>query len=100
MTRRSRALTYGTAGLLIVAGIVCAAAVSGVTGEVVGLVLAGLGMVAIVGLVFFEVGLSEDREREREQRARERAERSKRAEGEPAKRGRLRRMRGERRRLR
>jgi hypothetical protein len=59
---------YGTAVALIVAGIVCAAAVAGVTGQVLAMVLIGSGLVILTGLVFMEVGLSEDREREREAR--------------------------------
>ncbi len=94
MTVRARIVAYGLAVLLIVAGALCAAIVSGQTGEVLALVLIGLGFVGITGLVFLEVGLSEDRERDRERRARERPSlRLKRP------RRRLDRMRGKRRRL-
>ena len=58
------------------------------------LVLSGLGFVGIVGLVFLEVGLSEDRERERAGRVRERP-----VAGMKRPRSGLERMRGERRRL-
>jgi hypothetical protein len=94
MTVRARIVAYGSAVLLIVAGAVCAAAVGGQIGEVMALVLIGTGFVAITGLVFLEVGLSEDRERERDSRPRQRR---------PLRitrpRRRLDRMRGERRRL-
>jgi hypothetical protein len=94
MTVRARIAAYGLAVLLIVAGAACAAAVGGETGEILALVLIGLGFVAITGFVFLEVGLSEDRERERLGRARgRRSLRLKRP------RRRLDRMRGERRRL-
>jgi hypothetical protein len=75
MTRRSRILGFGSAGLLVIAGAVCAAVVSDGTGEVLALVLIGLGFVEATSLTFFEVGLSEDRQRAREdrERARERA---------------------------
>jgi hypothetical protein len=63
--------------MLVVAGVVCAAAVVTETGEVLATVFVGLGLVGVIGLVFLEVGLSEDRERERERR---RAERLKRPE--------------------
>jgi hypothetical protein len=99
MSRRSRIIAYGSAGLLIVAGAVCGAAISGVTGEVLAFVLDGLGLIGLCGLVFLEIGLSEDRERDRERRARERAEQQTRAPS-PAPRHKLRRTRGERRRLR
>lgn len=95
MTVRGRIVAYGLAVVLIVAGAACAAAVGGETGEALALVLIGLGFVGITGLAFLEVGLSEDRERERTGRARERRSlRLKRP------RDRLDRMRGERRRLR
>ena len=94
MTVRERIVAYGLALLLMMAGAVCVATVGGETGEVLALVLIGLGFVGITGLVFLEVGLSEDRERERASRARQRrAGRLKR----PLRR--LDRMRGERRRL-
>jgi hypothetical protein len=67
MTRRSRIAAYGSAVVLIVVGGVCAALVSGTVGQVLALVLIGLGLVLVVSLVFLEVGLSEDRAREREQ---------------------------------
>jgi hypothetical protein len=72
MTRRARILGFGSAALLVIAGAVCAAAVGDGTGEVLALVLIGLGFVAATSLVFLEVGLSEDHERAREE-ARERA---------------------------
>ena len=94
MTARARIAAYGLAALLIVAGAVCAATVGGQTGGVLALVLIGLGFVGITGLVFLEVGLSEDRERERALRPARRSVRFRRP-----RRG-LDRMRGERRRLR
>jgi hypothetical protein len=95
MTARGRVVSYGLAVLLILAGAACAAAIGGEAGEVLALVLIGLGFVGIVGLVFLEVGLSEDRERERIGRARERRSVRLKRPGT-----RLERMRGERRRLR
>jgi hypothetical protein len=72
LTRRSRIGAYGSAALLVIAGAVCAAAVGGESGQILAMVLIGLGLVGLVGLAFYEVGLSEDRERAREQRARRR----------------------------
>jgi hypothetical protein len=95
MSAFGRLVAYGLAVLLILAGAVCAAAIGGETGEVLALVLIGLGFVGVVSLVFLEVGLSEDRERERTDRIRgRRSLRLKRP------RRRLDRMRGDRRRLR
>jgi hypothetical protein len=102
VTKRSRIVAFGSAGLLLVAGALCAAVVGGETGEVLAMVLIGLGLVAATSLVFLEVGLSEDRERARERKAQRpagdgRAPRQG-ASGRPARR-RLERSRGERRRL-
>jgi hypothetical protein len=94
MTRQGRIVAYGSPLLLIVAGAVCAAAVAGTAGEVLALALIGLGFVALTALVFLEIGLSEDREREREGRARERPLQRLKRPRRP-----LARMRGERRRL-
>ncbi len=86
---------------MVLLGIVCALTIGGGAGQVVALVLVGIGLVLAVSLVFYEVGLSEDHERARE------AERA-RAAGEPVRGSgrrlrplpRLDRMRGQQRRLR
>ena len=66
MTRQSRVLAFGTAGALVVAGVVCALVIGGDVGPIAALILIGLGLVLATSLVFLEVGLSEDHERERE----------------------------------
>lgn len=97
MTKRGRILSFGSAGLLVIVGAVAAAVFSGTLGQVLALVLIGLGFVLATSLVFLEVGLSEDRERAREEQRQERlAQRSK----EGRRRPRLERMRGRPRRLR
>lgn len=73
MAWRTRIAAFGTTMLMIVAGAVCAAASSDGTVQFVGYVLIGVGLTIATGLVFLEVGLSEDRERARE--ALERAQR-------------------------
>ena len=45
------------------AGVACGVLVSGGTGPLLAMSLVGLGLVALMSLVFMEVGLSEDRER-------------------------------------
>jgi hypothetical protein len=95
MSRKGRAVGYGSAVVLVLVGVGLGVAFGGTFGQVVALVLVGLGLVQIVALVFYEVGLSEDRER-----AREEAQKRKIAEprrGRP--RVRLERRRGQRRRL-
>jgi hypothetical protein len=52
----------------VVLGTGCAAFVAGVTGQVLAMALIGAGLVILTGLVFMEVGLSEDRDREKERR--------------------------------
>jgi hypothetical protein len=68
MSRRSRFIAWGSTGGLIVAGIACAALIGGNTGPILAILLIGGAFVLATSLVFFEVGLSEDRERDREQR--------------------------------
>jgi hypothetical protein len=67
---RTRVLAFGSAAALVVAGLICAAAVSGLTGEVLAIVLVTLGLGAVVLLMFLEVGLSEERELAREEKRR------------------------------
>lgn len=69
MSRQARILSFGACGVLVCAGAVCAATLGGL-GQIMALVLIGMGLVAATSLVFYEVGLSEDRERAREERAR------------------------------
>jgi hypothetical protein len=66
MTWWVRIGAFGSTVLLVIAGAVCAAAFGGGTGQFVGFMLIGVGLVIATGLVFLEVGLSEDRERARE----------------------------------
>jgi len=101
VTGRGRIVGYGSAAALIVAGGLLAALTSGTLGQVLGLVALGLGLVLVTSLVFFEVGLSEDREREeREREASERAAREGSQRRRPRRpRPRLPRTRGQRRRL-
>ena len=70
MSRRSRIVGFGSAALLVVAGIACAFAFSGGLAQNLAFALVALGMVEAISLVFAEVGFSEDRERAREERAR------------------------------
>src|SRR5438270_5262913 len=63
MTTRSRILSFGSAALLVVVGVAAAVAFSGTLGQVLALALISLGLVLATALVFYEVGLSEDKER-------------------------------------
>jgi hypothetical protein len=69
MPPRKRLLAFGTCAALVIAGAACAAAVAGVAGEVLTIVLVSAGLGGAVLLVFLEVGLSEDRERADEEGA-------------------------------
>lgn len=102
MSRRGRIVWFGGAGGLVLAGAVCAVLVADGLGQILALVLIGLGLVLATALVFYEVGLSEDRERAREEAAaRRQAERAATRRGTPgtARRRGFDRMRGRRRRL-
>ena len=68
MARRTRIRAYGACVVLIVAGAVCSALVGGLTGDVLLIGLEMLGLGGILLLVFLEIGLSEDRDRERGRR--------------------------------
>jgi hypothetical protein len=70
---RARVLAFGSAAALVVAGSICAVLVGGVTGEAIAIGSITVGLGAIVLLLFLEVGLSEERELEREERRRQRA---------------------------
>lgn len=71
MSRRSRIVAYGSAAAVAVIGGICAAVFPGLTGQLLALVLISVGLGAMVLLVFYEVGLSEDKERAAEQERRE-----------------------------
>jgi hypothetical protein len=62
---------FGTAGVVVLAGVCCAILVPGVAGEVLTIVLISGGLCAALLLVFLEVGLDEERELEQERRHRE-----------------------------
>jgi hypothetical protein len=64
MSKRARIVSYGSSVVVVLVGSACAALVAGLTGEVLAMVLIGSGLVILTGLVFMEVGLSEDRDRE------------------------------------
>ncbi len=110
MMRRSRTIRFGAAGALVLAGIVCAIVFGGGLGQNLAFALVALGLVLATSMVFYEVGLTEDRQRaseerererkrEREERDRERATKSQ-ASAERSNRIRLDRRRGRPRRLR
>lgn len=65
MTRRWRTSRYGAAIALAVVGVACGATISGTLGGTLATALLGVGLVGMVSLVFYEIGLSEDRDRAR-----------------------------------
>jgi hypothetical protein len=72
VSRRSRIRAFGAAGAFVIAGVLCAILVAGLLGQLLTTVLMSLGLGGAVLLVFFEVGLSEDRALESERARRER----------------------------
>jgi hypothetical protein len=66
VSARTRLIAYGTAALAVVAGFVVAALDSGRFSDAVAIVLISLGAGGALLLLFYEVGLSEDRARARE----------------------------------
>jgi hypothetical protein len=73
VSRRSRIVGFGSAGLLVLAGVACAVIFSGTLGQNLAFALVAIGLVVGTSLVFYEVGLTEDRARARERRAASRA---------------------------
>ena len=51
MTTRFRIAAFGSAAALIIAGVACAALISGGTGQILAMALIGLGLVAATSLV-------------------------------------------------
>jgi hypothetical protein len=72
VTRRQRIRAYGSAAGLAVIGVICGFAVPGLVGDVIRLTLITLGMGAALLLVFYEIGLSEDKARAKEDEERRR----------------------------
>jgi len=84
--------------VLVVIGIAGGVGFGGTFGQLLALVLISLGLIQATALVFYEVGLSEDRERAREEEAAR--QRDPKRLRRPLARVRLERRRGQRRRLR
>ena len=71
MPRRRRILVYGGAAFLTVAGFGCAA-LGGLVAQVVAIALVSAGLGGALLYAFYEVGVSEDRDRAEEERRRRR----------------------------
>jgi hypothetical protein len=69
VARRTRILAYGAAAVLTVAGFGCAA-IGGLGGQIAAIALVSAGLGGAVLLAFYEVGLSEDRDRAEEEKRR------------------------------
>jgi hypothetical protein len=72
VTRRERWLSYGTVVAIILLAGLCRLLIGGFAVELAALTVISIGLGAILLLVFYEVGLSEDKERAREEAARRR----------------------------
>ena len=68
LSRRTRTLRYGASIAVALVGVACGALIPGTAGGTAATVLVGIGLVGVVSLVFYEVGLTEDRDRAREAR--------------------------------
>jgi hypothetical protein len=67
--RRKRILAYGAAAVLAVAGFGCAA-IGGLGGQIAAIALVSAGFGGALLLAFYEVGLSEERDRAAEEKRR------------------------------
>lgn len=63
---RARAVRYGASVTVALIGVACGALIPGTAGGTAATVLVGIGLVGVVCLIFYEVGLTEDRDRARE----------------------------------
>jgi hypothetical protein len=109
VSRRTRVLRYGASIAVALVGVACGATISGTAGGTAATVLVGIGLVGVVSLIFYDVGLTEDRDRAASERRRVLAEREEESpspdperpgEHQGARARRLDRRRGQRRRLR
>ena len=60
-----RTIRYGASITLVLVGTGCGIAIPGSLGGTLATVFVGLGLVGVVTLIFYEVGLTEDRDRRR-----------------------------------
>ena len=67
----ARAMRYGIAIAVVVVGILCGAIIPGTLGGTICTAIVGIGLVAVISLVFYDVGLTEDRDRAQRRRASE-----------------------------
>lgn len=81
MSPRARVAAFGVCGALVAAGVACAVFVAGTLGQVLAFILIAGGLATATSLVFLEVGLSEDRELERERRRTKRSVAPKHSDG-------------------
>ena len=70
MSRRGRVVAFGSAAVMTLAGIGAAVA-GGLVGQVLAIALITFGLGGALLLAFLEVGLREDRDRERDKEPRE-----------------------------
>ena len=68
----ARGLRYAAAIVVVVIGILCGAIIPGTLGGTICTAVVGIGLVAVISLVFYDVGLTEDRDRARQQKRMER----------------------------
>jgi hypothetical protein len=71
VSKRRRILAYGTAAALTVAGF-GSAALGGLAGQIAAIALVSAGLGGALLFAFYEVGLSEDRDRAEEEKRRRR----------------------------
>jgi hypothetical protein len=72
VSRHTRVVRYGASIVVALVGVACGALIPGAAGGTAATVLVGIGLVGVVSLLFYEVGLTEDRDRERARRRLER----------------------------
>jgi hypothetical protein len=74
MSRRRRRIAFALVATMVILGGACAALVGGLTGEVLTIVLISGGLAGGLLLIFLDIGLSEERDLEREAERRRKRE--------------------------
>jgi hypothetical protein len=61
VSRQARIIRYGACIAVVLVGVACGVFIPGTAGGTAATVLVGIGLVGVVSLLFYEVGLTEDR---------------------------------------
>ena len=61
-------MRYAAAIVVVVIGVLCGAIIPGTLGGTICTAIVGIGLVAVISFIFYDVGLTEDRDRARQEK--------------------------------